>query len=181
MTAKGGGRRRYPAALRVRRKSEYDRIFQGGVSVRDDTLRVIATRSGGATRLGTAVSRKVGESVERNRIRRRIREAFRLARDELPAGLDLVVVPLASESEPPFPAVQRSLISLARKAERRLAAREKERAETAAKATEAGRGPETEGAPPVKSTNSTPPRRPGPRGDGSLAGSRGPARLRGPA
>ncbi len=44
------------------------------------------------TRLGLSVSKRVaGGGVMRNRIRRRLRDAFRRARPELPAGYDLIV------------------------------------------------------------------------------------------
>jgi len=44
------------------------------------------------SRLGVTVSKRVGNSVIRNRIKRRIREWFRHAREELPNGSDIVVV-----------------------------------------------------------------------------------------
>lgn len=43
-------------------------------------------------RLGMSVNRKVGNAVKRNRIRRLIRESFRLMQHDFPAGYDLVVV-----------------------------------------------------------------------------------------
>jgi len=43
-------------------------------------------------RLGLSVSRKVGTAVRRNRIKRRVREAFRLLQHDLPQGYDLLVV-----------------------------------------------------------------------------------------
>ncbi|MEA3509339.1 MAG: ribonuclease P protein component, partial [candidate division NC10 bacterium] len=43
-------------------------------------------------RLGVAVSNRVGGAVARNRMKRRLREHFRLNRDLMPKGLDLVVV-----------------------------------------------------------------------------------------
>lgn len=44
------------------------------------------------TRLGLTVSRKVGNAAERNRVKRRLREAFRHHKDQLPLGFDLVVI-----------------------------------------------------------------------------------------
>lgn len=46
----------------------------------------------GRTRLGLAVSRRVGGAVGRNRVKRRVREWFRRRRGELPAGCDVVVI-----------------------------------------------------------------------------------------
>jgi len=43
-------------------------------------------------RLGLTVSRRVGKAVARARIKRRLREAFRLARADWPTGYDLVVI-----------------------------------------------------------------------------------------
>lgn len=44
------------------------------------------------TRLGLAVSRKVGNAVQRNHVKRRVRCWFRQNRPDLPAGRDLVVI-----------------------------------------------------------------------------------------
>ena len=43
-------------------------------------------------RLGLSVGRRVGPATQRNRIKRRIREAFRLDQHDLPAGYDYVIV-----------------------------------------------------------------------------------------
>jgi len=49
------------------------------------------------TRLGVSVGRRSGGSVERNRLKRLLREAFRLARATFPSGYDIVLVPLAKD------------------------------------------------------------------------------------
>lgn len=46
----------------------------------------------GAARLGITVSRRVGKAVQRNRVKRLLREAFRLQKQRFPRGLDLVLI-----------------------------------------------------------------------------------------
>jgi len=84
---------RFPPRVRVRTGREYRQVFADSqrLSTRCFSLHLHA-RDGGFCRLGMAVSRKVSpEAVVRNRIKRQIRESFRLHRARLPAA-DLVVV-----------------------------------------------------------------------------------------
>jgi ribonuclease P protein component len=86
------GRLTLPARLRLRRKSDFAAAYARGRRIGDAlfALTVIANRSG-APRLGLAVAvRTAGNAVQRNRIRRLIRESFRLHQRELPA-VDVVV------------------------------------------------------------------------------------------
>ncbi|MGP0063266.1 MAG: ribonuclease P protein component [Isosphaeraceae bacterium] len=70
-------------------------------------------------RIGISVSRKkVRSANDRNRLKRLIREAFRLSKAELPPGIDLVVVPRAQDAS--FAAVQQSLSALSRRLVRRM-------------------------------------------------------------
>lgn len=103
----------FTAAQRLRTPEEYKRVYDLRRSVGDDCLLLFAAWNElGRTRLGTSVSKKVGNSVVRHHWKRLIREAFRLQQHELPAGLDLIVLPRARSEAIELPAVQASLKAL---------------------------------------------------------------------
>jgi ribonuclease P protein component len=83
---------RLPAQRRLRRKVDFDAVYARGRRTGGDFFVVVARANAtDGPRLGLAVATKVaGNSVQRNRIRRLIRESFRLRQHELPAW-DLVV------------------------------------------------------------------------------------------
>ena len=111
---------RLPPESRVRHQRDFDRVYREDAFAADDTLVVRGCRNGlGHSRLGVAVSRKVGSAVVRNRWKRLIREAFRCRRETLPVGLDLVVRPRRGAAAD-YRAILASLPRLARRVERRL-------------------------------------------------------------
>ncbi len=80
---------------RLSRSAEFERVFRQGRSHagRDLVLYVFPRgEDEGEPRLGMTVGRKVGSAVERNRIKRVLREAFALESERLPAGSDAVVI-----------------------------------------------------------------------------------------
>ena len=91
--APGSGQR--PGRGRLSRSADFDRVFRQGRSHagRDLVLYVFPRGSeDAAPRLGLSVSRKVGGAVERNRVKRLLREAFALECSRLPVSTDAVVV-----------------------------------------------------------------------------------------
>ncbi|MFZ9708140.1 MAG: ribonuclease P protein component [Steroidobacteraceae bacterium] len=84
--------RGFPASRRVLRKADFDAAYRAGRR-HGNALFTLTARTNGLDhpRLGLAIAaRTVGHSVARNRLRRLIRESFRLAQHRLPAA-DLII------------------------------------------------------------------------------------------
>jgi ribonuclease P protein component len=99
-----------PPSARLRRAAEFAafRTASGRVQTRHFLLRTLPS-SAGQARLGLAVSRKVSKrAVARNRIKRIIRESFRLRRAALPA-LDVLVIARSSAAATDNPALRADL------------------------------------------------------------------------
>jgi ribonuclease P protein component len=79
---------------RLSRSAEFERVYRQGRSTANRHLVLYAFPNAAAARprLGLSVSRKVGGAVERNRVKRLLREAFAGAVTELSPGQDIVVV-----------------------------------------------------------------------------------------
>jgi ribonuclease P protein component len=83
-----------PKPARLSRRADFATVRERGGSWHGRHMVVGGWVSGEPTaaRIGVVTSRRVGGAVERNRVRRRLREVFRLHRALLPAGLWMVVV-----------------------------------------------------------------------------------------
>ncbi len=86
----------FSRASRLRLKKEFEAVFDAGnkTATRD----LVAWHSRGEDeekKIGLMVSKKTGGAVKRNRLKRLLREAFRLDRTELKEGTRLIVYPKA--------------------------------------------------------------------------------------
>ena len=85
----------YPKELRLRKRREYLLCYEQGKRYysRHFFLFVRWREQGCGLRFGTAVSKKIGKAVKRNRVKRLLKEFFRLNRHALPIDADIVAVP----------------------------------------------------------------------------------------
>lgn len=105
---------------KLRRPAEFRCVYDAKTKAGDEHLLVFALRNDlGTTRVGLSVSKKHGGAVQRNRVKRLLREAFRLHQHDLPQGLDLVLVP-RPKSGATLADYSRSLIGCVRRVIKRL-------------------------------------------------------------
>ena len=82
---------------RLSRSADFDRVYREGRSRGNRFLVLYSFERGeeeadDGSRLGVSVGRRIGGAVQRNRVKRAIREAWRALSPELPAGRDYVIV-----------------------------------------------------------------------------------------
>jgi len=83
----------FPRRARLSGRKAFEHVHRARTRHEAGPLLVYGAPNGQSiSRIGFAVKRKVGHAVKRNRIKRRIREAFRLHRHEWPIGYDWMVV-----------------------------------------------------------------------------------------
>ena len=105
----------------LRRPADFQAVYDRRRSAADGTLVVYARENGlPHSRVGLSVSKKFGGAVVRNRIRRLLREAYRLGRDDLPTGFDFVLIPRPQEEYALDP-FRESLAKLVKQAVKKIA------------------------------------------------------------
>ena len=82
----------YPKEKRLLNRADFVNLNRSGQRLHSKHLTVILKQNGlGITRLGVTVTKKTGNAVKRNRLKRLIREFFRLNKSLFPQGYDIVV------------------------------------------------------------------------------------------
>jgi ribonuclease P protein component len=103
---------------RIKQGRDFLRVRQGGERVVKGCLIANWLRlpAEARSRLGVVVSKKVGNSVVRSRVKRLLRESYRQHQHELTQPLDLVLVARPSIAEKDFVSVERDLMATLRQA-----------------------------------------------------------------
>ena len=90
---------------RVRRRPEFERVYEHGLRLSGRFMTLfVAPNGGNRCRLGVAATRKLGSAVVRNRAKRLARELFR--KQKPPAGLDVILVPRREMLDAPFASLE---------------------------------------------------------------------------
>ena len=102
--------KRFPS---IKKNSDFQYIYRNGKSYANRLLVMYVVRSGGeANSIGISVSKKVGNSVVRHHLARLVRESFRLNRDTLEEGLDIIVVARAAAKDSDYKTIERAFMHL---------------------------------------------------------------------
>ncbi|MBO5035054.1 MAG: ribonuclease P protein component [Oscillospiraceae bacterium] len=95
----------------MKEKHLFRRLYTKGKSVAFPTIAVYARQNGSQrSRLGFTVGTKVGKAVRRNKVRRRLREAYRIHEGEMRPGWDLVVVARVKAAHVPYRQLEKDLL-----------------------------------------------------------------------
>lgn len=106
-------RRTFPKSARLLKRAEFRRVYDEGQR-RSGRLCAAFFRPNGLaqTRLGITAPARLGGAVIRNRLKRRLREVFRLHREALPQGWDIVLNPRPAAIGAPFASLEKELMRL---------------------------------------------------------------------
>ncbi len=99
--------------LRLKKQSDFQKLFQKGKRVFSPSFTMIY-RPSERTVMGISVGKRHGKSVKRNKIKRLIREAFRLTQAEMKGNYSIVFIPKVCE-EYSFHTYQKHLSSVIKK------------------------------------------------------------------
>ena len=106
-----GGRARFPRSARLLRHADFERVYKQGRRhfAAHMTVFYLARAEGEGRRVGFTVGRVLGGAVQRNRMKRRLREAVRLQRPAEGAAVDVVINPKKSLLNADFAELQNEI------------------------------------------------------------------------
>jgi len=107
---------------RLTKDREFERIFRAKNSYADNNLIIYVYQrdtehEGKQVRLGLVTKRKLGKAVIRNKLKRRLREIFRLNKHRLKPGLDIIFLPRENAVSRSYQELENSVLKLFQRAD----------------------------------------------------------------
>ncbi len=104
------------ASQSIKKNHEFRRIYAKGASAASASIVLYCRKNRqGQSRLGLTVSTKVGGAVVRNRVRRRLREIYRLNAGRLKEGYDVIAVARVKAAHSRYAVLERDFLRLSQK------------------------------------------------------------------
>lgn len=102
---------------RIKKNEDFQKVFKQGKSManRQFVIYMLNQPEEKEFRLGLSVSKKIGNAVTRNRVKRLVRQVFLEEKDSLKTGMDFIVIARKPASEMDYHEVKSSLLHLFRK------------------------------------------------------------------
>jgi ribonuclease P protein component len=114
-----GGKQSFPSSSRILRSADFRTVYDNGTRVSGPLFAAFCLRrsegDGAGVRIGLTVPKALGGAVVRNRIKRRLRSAFRLHRADWNIDWDIVLNPRKAAILAPFADLERALAEVIRK------------------------------------------------------------------
>lgn len=109
----------------LKKNKEFRRVFNNGRSIANTYLVLYHRSIPGAqgVRFGFSVSKKIGNAVRRNRVRRRLKEICRLNQHKMREGFEVIIIARPPVNKADYATMEKSVLELSRRA--KLLKREK--------------------------------------------------------
>jgi len=100
----------FPKKERLLKRKDFVNVNQSGRRIKSKNFLIILKKNTFSfSRLGITVSKKIGKAVKRNRIKRLVREFFRLNKSKLPKGYDISIIARSDVSKYKLKDVEKEL------------------------------------------------------------------------
>ncbi|MDI6735297.1 MAG: ribonuclease P protein component [bacterium] len=108
---------KFPKVERLHLTKDFKKVYDSGIAYHSRKLVLFTLFAPDVIRkIGFVTGKKVGKAVTRNRVRRLLREAYRLNKNSLVEGIELVVVAKRDSAELSFKEIEQELLRLFKKA-----------------------------------------------------------------
>ncbi len=104
--------------IRIRKNADFQTVYRHGSSKADKYIVLYRMENGtGESRFGVSVSKKVGNSVVRHQIKRRLKEIWRLNRKNEQEGFDVIAIARGPAAKADYRILEKSLLRLLERSE----------------------------------------------------------------